>query len=89
MRPEWHAKSGCSGKGDLFFAVENLSAQHQPRQIAVKVAKAKMICDSCPVFAECEEFVLKERPSHGIWIGMTAAERRSWMRRKHRRKGAV
>jgi len=39
-------------------------------------AKAKAICAECPVRAECLDYALDIREPHGIWGGLTEAERR-------------
>jgi WhiB family redox-sensing transcriptional regulator len=39
-------------------------------------ARAKSICAECPVRAECLDYALSIREPHGIWGGLTEAERR-------------
>jgi WhiB family transcriptional regulator, redox-sensing transcriptional regulator len=39
-------------------------------------ARAKMICAQCIVQQECLEFALRVHEPHGIWGGLTEAERR-------------
>jgi WhiB family redox-sensing transcriptional regulator len=39
-------------------------------------AKAKTICAECSVQQECLEFALRVHEPHGIWGGLTEAERR-------------
>lgn len=36
---------------------------------------AKQVCRGCPVQVECLEHALKTREHHGIWGGLTPAER--------------
>ncbi|MEZ5152744.1 WhiB family transcriptional regulator [Rhodococcus zopfii] len=43
-------------------------------------AAAKSICRSCPVVAECRDTALQAGETHGIWGGMTYAERRAFAR---------
>jgi len=38
--------------------------------------KAKEICDHCSVQRDCLDFALRVREPHGIWGGLTEAERR-------------
>ncbi len=38
--------------------------------------EAKCICLGCPVRRECLDFAMRVREPHGIWGGMTEAERR-------------
>lgn len=46
---------------------------------------AKAICRSCPVRADCLELALTTRLDHGVWGGLTEAERRSLRRSRQRR----
>jgi WhiB family redox-sensing transcriptional regulator len=39
-------------------------------------AKAKSICAQCAVQSECLDFALRVHEPHGIWGGLTEAERR-------------
>jgi hypothetical protein len=34
------------------------------------------LCERCPLLIQCREYALKERPSHGVWGGLTERERR-------------
>ena len=36
---------------------------------------AKRVCGACPVAAECLAFALAGNVGHGVWGGMSAAER--------------
>jgi WhiB family redox-sensing transcriptional regulator len=44
--------------------------------------KAKSICAQCVVLPECREFALRIREPHGIWGGLTEAERRGLLARE-------
>ncbi|MEL7159098.1 MAG: WhiB family transcriptional regulator [Actinomycetota bacterium] len=39
--------------------------------------RAKEICASCPVQADCRDYSIEIREQHGIWGGLTEGERRS------------
>lgn len=57
----------------------------QPDQLFVKGAeqnKAKQVCGSCPVKAECLAEALDNQIEWGVWGGMTERERRALLRRK-------
>lgn len=45
-------------------------------ELASKVAKAKAICASCPVAAQCLEFAINDNIEFGIFGGTTPAERK-------------
>lgn len=64
----WHKWSRCRGLGtDLFFPGENSEGDNE-------VAKA--LCAQCPVVKECLRHALINHEQHGIWGGLTLAERR-------------
>ena len=39
-------------------------------------ARAKEICGTCPIMAECLRIALQRNEQHGIWGGQTEKERR-------------
>lgn len=41
-----------------------------------RVAQARTICARCPVLNACEAHSVEHEPEHGVWAGMTPAERR-------------
>lgn len=43
---------------------------------------AKVICQKCPVVAECLADALDTRTEYGVWGGMTERERRALLRRR-------
>ncbi|HYO84970.1 MAG TPA: WhiB family transcriptional regulator [Dermatophilaceae bacterium] len=43
--------------------------------------EAKLICQRCPVVAECLADALDNRTEFGVWGGMTERERRAILRR--------
>jgi WhiB family redox-sensing transcriptional regulator len=45
-------------------------------ELKSKVAKAKAICDSCPVKQKCLEFALSNEEEFGIFGGTTPQERK-------------
>lgn len=70
----WTADAACKRQTALFFP-ESEGDAHD-------VAQAKAVCRGCPVREECLEAGLSE--PHGIWGGLTVAERRKLRHRKHR-----
>jgi WhiB family redox-sensing transcriptional regulator len=42
---------------------------------------AKIVCQKCPVIAECLADALDNRTEFGVWGGMTERERRAMLRR--------
>jgi WhiB family transcriptional regulator, redox-sensing transcriptional regulator len=43
---------------------------------------AKVVCQRCPVIAECLADALDNRTEFGVWGGMTERERRALLRRR-------
>lgn len=43
---------------------------------------AKVVCQGCPVIAECLADALDNRMEFGVWGGMTERERRALLRRR-------
>jgi WhiB family redox-sensing transcriptional regulator len=46
-------------------------------ELKSKVAKAKAICDSCPVKQKCLEFALSNDEEFGVFGGTTPQERKN------------
>jgi WhiB family redox-sensing transcriptional regulator len=57
------------GPGNLFPIGVTGSALDQ-------IARAKRVCERCPVRAQCLDWALHTRQDAGIWGGMTEDERR-------------
>jgi WhiB family transcriptional regulator, redox-sensing transcriptional regulator len=67
----WAERSACrTVEPELFFPV---SAKGRSQ---VDAARARMVCQSCPVCAACLDFALVTHQSDGIWGGLTEDERR-------------
>lgn len=70
-QPGWMAQAACKGyPSDWWFP----SWGAQP-SVDSDLAEALIICESCPVRAECLEYGAKEE--HGVWGGRTASQRRT------------
>lgn len=62
----WQLETNCNlENSELFFSV-----------LASKVAKAKALCNECPVANKCLEFALEEEIEFGIFGGTTPEERK-------------
>lgn len=59
----WQAQANCAGADDAMFP-QGGSLQYVRR-----------LCTPCPVRAECLAFALEHHIAHGVWGGMTTAER--------------
>lgn len=75
---------------DTIFWDENWATRAQcasaaPDELFAKGAaqqSAKVICQRCPVVAECLADALDNRTEYGVWGGMTERERRALLRRR-------
>jgi WhiB family redox-sensing transcriptional regulator len=70
----WHLKASCRGPESVLFFPPSFPERRDERED--REAKAKRICIACPVQRDCLEFALRVREPHGIWGGLTEAERR-------------
>jgi WhiB family transcriptional regulator, redox-sensing transcriptional regulator len=68
---EWHKRAACKGDTDLFFSYDE--------EI---VARARQVCDACPVRQECLLTGLADRNLYGVWGATTEAQRRQFRRRR-------
>ncbi|MFC9897801.1 WhiB family transcriptional regulator [Nocardia sp. NPDC127579] len=51
---------------------------------ANRIRRAKAICRECPVLAQCREFALTMGEAHGVWGGLSEADRRQQLGRTFR-----
>ena len=72
---DWSSAGICAQDGaDAFFARQGELAQKQE-------ARAKALCASCPVLAECLQWALAVGNPSGVWAGGTStAERLAYQR---------
>jgi WhiB family redox-sensing transcriptional regulator len=69
----WQQQALCGGGyGGVFFPSEDerLPARHHREQVA------KAICAACPVHQQCAIYALVNRELHGVWGGLSEADRR-------------
>ena len=79
---DWRHRAACRDEDpELFFPLSEMGPG------ARQTAQAKAVCARCPVRAECLEYALDNALDHGIYGGMTEAERRT-LRRRAVRKAA-
>ncbi|MER5443470.1 WhiB family transcriptional regulator [Streptomyces sp. NPDC002790] len=77
----WQARGLCHNMpaadiDELFF--------HAARNRAA-IDEAKSICGRCPVKKACFDYALDNEIRHGMWGGLTEAERRPWHRKVAKR----
>lgn len=72
---DWQIAAACRNRQDLFFAPDDIAESKIDRRR--REARAKTICASCTVRAECLTEALRSQERFGIWGGMTDRERRA------------
>lgn len=81
--PGWMEDGLCRGMDQsIFYGDEDRSgkARHHPNLTVDEVAKARRICNSCPVQMECLDHAIRNREEFGIWGGSTAGQRKRWIK---------
>lgn len=67
---DWRDLAVCKGQLKLFFAPK----AERPQARARREAKAKRLCDVCPVLEPCRQFA-RENREYGYWAGESEEER--------------
>lgn len=69
-RPSWQTFAACRGQSHLMFLRNEVGKPGVDRVLddAVRVAKAKLLCVSCPVLAQCRP--TKPEDKHGVRAGV-------------------
>ncbi len=70
LRQHWASKGRCVSTDPDALFVRGAAQQG-----------AKLICQKCPVIAECLADALDNRTEYGVWGGMTERERRAMLLR--------
>lgn len=69
---DWQVYAACRGLApSVFFHPDN----ERGRSKRQREARAKAICNRCPVRDACREWALSVREPYGIWGGLSANER--------------
>ena len=69
---DWAIQAACRGSGTHNFY--HPDAERGPSK-ARREQRAKAVCATCPVIANCLEWALSAREPYGIWGGTTVEER--------------
>ena len=82
---DWQEEAACrSYENIVFFGEEGESElEKQARE-----ARAKAVCQRCPVAEPCLEFAMETNQKYGIWGGLTDKERAALKRRRARARRA-
>ncbi|MDO5026031.1 MAG: WhiB family transcriptional regulator [Trueperella sp.] len=82
---DWQSLGTCNSLDpEFFFHPEGERGGPRRRRIE----RAKRICQSCPVLAECREYALVHREPYGVWGGLSEEERKRIISRRRHSKSA-
>ncbi|MEI2638904.1 MAG: WhiB family transcriptional regulator [Microthrixaceae bacterium] len=71
----WQHRAACRGpQAAVFFPPPQFERK---RDRLEREARAKAICDVCPVRTECLDYSIEIKEPHGIWGGLNEVERKS------------
>jgi WhiB family redox-sensing transcriptional regulator len=78
MLDEFFDQAACRGAGPEWFFPDD---HPEGAQADDAYDRARAVCTTCPVRLPCLGWALGRRERHGMWGGLTPAERRSLRRR--------
>jgi WhiB family redox-sensing transcriptional regulator len=82
----WQDRAACEGMDPLLF----FGPDNEPRpEREIREAKAKAVCQLCPVRVQCLDYALRKPIRHGIWGGLNEEEQARERRRRARRPDAA
>ncbi len=71
----WQLRAACRGpQAEIFFPPAHAERKDEKLQ---REDRAKAICRSCAVRAECLDYAIRIHEPHGIWGGLNEIERRA------------
>jgi WhiB family redox-sensing transcriptional regulator len=87
-RPNWGWQEAAACRGEdtlLFFGPDG---ERQPER-DIRERKAKAVCATCPVQADCLAYAISRPEKYGTWGGLNDEERAAERRRRMRRANAA
>lgn len=83
VNTNWRGDSACREEDpELFFPIGNTGPA------LLQIEEAKSVCRRCPVLATCAAWALDTGQDHGVWGGMSEADRRRIKRRAARNRAS-
>ena len=74
VEQSWQIRAACRGPQAAVFCPP--AAFERKDEKLAREARAKEICRTCPVRQPCLDYAVEIREPHGIWGGLSEAERR-------------
>jgi WhiB family redox-sensing transcriptional regulator len=78
---DWQLEGNCRGMDSAFFF--HPDGERGPAR-SRREARAKAICQACPVLAQCRTHAMTVQEPYGIWGGLGEIERRQLFLRQRR-----
>ncbi len=73
----WQVKAACRGpQSDLFFPPTHFEKKEDREG---REREAKEICATCSVRQACLDYAVRIREPHGVWGGLSEADRKQLM----------
>lgn len=82
---DWQDLAACRDYDNILFFGEEGESELEKQ---AREARAKTVCQRCPVAEPCLEFAMETNQKYGIWGGLTDKERASLKRRRARARRA-
>ncbi|MGH2748509.1 MAG: WhiB family transcriptional regulator [Actinomycetota bacterium] len=82
----WQERAACRDYDNTLFFGPDQGEPELEKQ--AREARAKAVCQRCPVSEPCLEFAIETNQKYGIWGGLTDKERASLKRRRARARRA-
>ena len=79
---DWQMQGACRGMDSGFFF--HPEGERGPAR-ANREARAKQICQTCPVLEQCRRHAMAVQEPYGVWGGLSEAERDEIVRGRTRR----
>ncbi|MGV0635822.1 WhiB family transcriptional regulator [Mycolicibacillus trivialis] len=80
---DWQLHGACRGAdSSVFFHPDG----ERGTERLLREQRAKALCRTCPVLAECRAHALRVAEPYGIWGGLSESERARLLRRGDRRR---
>ena len=78
---DWQLEGSCRGMDSAFFF--HPDGERGPAR-ARREARAKAVCQACPVLELCRQHALAVQEPYGIWGGLSESERDSMIKARKR-----
>ena len=83
---DWQLRGACRGMDSAFFF--HPDGERGPSRTN-REARAKAVCQRCPVLIQCRQHALAVHEPYGIWGGLSESEREAIIKKRQRRRDLV